>query len=126
MIGWLMNRTARRFAGIDFMDLVPAAVVEHEIGDDDQVVLLIPRYTGAILGRLLQPRLKAEKRFIRLPLEKRGALVWQKIDGERKVGDLVEVFGEKFADDQQEVAERLSGYLFSMWENKFIEFKNLP
>ena len=79
-----------------------------------------------MLGRWLQPRLKDKKKFIRLPLDKRGAVIWEKMDGKRKVGDLVAVFGANFDDDLQDSAERLSGYLYSMWENKFIEFKNLP
>lgn len=127
MISWLINRTARRFAGIDFMDLIPAARVKHEIGPEEgKVTLLIPRYTDAVLGRLVQPRLSEEKKYIRLPLEARGALMWVHMDGKTRVGDLVNVFGDEFEDDQQDVAERLSGYLYAMWENKFIEFKNLP
>ncbi len=122
-----MNRTARRFAGIDFMDLIPAPRVEHELGPDEgKVTLLIPRYSGAIFGRLIQPRLAESKKFIRLPLESRGALLWQKMDGKNSVGDLAALFGEHFSEDQKDVPERLSGYLYAMWENKFIEFKNLP
>jgi len=127
LLAWLFNRTARRFAGIDFMDLVPAALVEHETSpEDDKVTLLLPRFTGPVWGRLIQPRLASHKKFIRLPLDSRGAVLWLNMDGKAKVGDLVSVFGDNFEDDQQDVAERLSGYLFAMWENKFIEFKNLP
>ncbi len=127
LISWFFNRTARRFAGIDFMDLVPAARVDHVVGPEEgQVTLLVPRYNDAFLGRLVQPRLSAEKKHIRVPLETRGALLWLNMDGEAKVGDLVMLLGDNFADDQQDVAERLSGYLYAMWENKFIEFKNLP
>jgi len=109
------------------MDLIPAARVEHFLGPDpDQVTLLIPRYTGPVWGRLLQPRLSEDKKYIKLPLDARGALLWMHMDGDTKVGDLVGVYGEKFENDRQDVAERLSGYLFSMWENEFIEFSNLP
>ncbi len=127
LISWLFNRTAKRFSGIDFMDLVPVAKVKHELGPDEgQVTLLIPRFTGPVWGKLIQPRLGEKKRFIRLPLESRGSLLWLNMDGKAKVGDLVSVFGENFENDQQDTAERLSGYLFNMWENKFIEFSNLP
>ena len=122
-----MNRTARRFAGIDFMELLPAPRVGHEVGPEEgKITLLIPRYTGTLLGRFLQPRLSEEKKYIRLPLDLRGALIWQHMDGKTKVVDLVHLFGENFEEDRQDVAERLSGYLYAMWENKFIEFKNLP
>jgi hypothetical protein len=127
LISWLFNRTARRFAGIDFMDLIPAPRVEHETGHDEgQVTLLIPRYSDPILGRIVQPRLSEGKKYIRLPLESRGALLWLHMDGKARVGDLVILLGENFADDQQDVAERLSGYLYALWENKFISFTNLP
>ncbi len=127
MISWFFNRTARRFAGIDFMDLIPMPRVAHEIEPDDgRVFLLIPRYTDAVLGRLVQPRLSEEKKFIRLPLEDRGALMWPHMDGKTSVGDLVALLGASFEGDQQDIAERLSGYLYAMWENKFIKFSNLP
>ncbi len=127
MISWLFNRTARRFAGVDFMDLIPAQKVDHEQGSEDgQVILLIPRYSGPVWGRLLQPFMNEEKKHIKLPLDPRGALLWGHMDGKTKVADLVDVFGDNFEDDKQDVAERLSGYLFSMWENNFIVFSNLP
>lgn len=127
MISWLINRTARRFAGMDFMELIPEPKVEHDLGPEEgAVTLLIPRFTGPVWGRLIQPRLAENKKYIRLPLESRGALIWLHMDGKTKVGDLVNLFGENFEEDQQDVAERLSGYLYSMWENKFIDFINLP
>jgi hypothetical protein len=34
-------------------------------------------------------------------------------------------FEAEFPDDQEGVPERLSGYLYNMWENKFLGFSNL-
>jgi len=127
LLAKLFNRTSRRFAGIDFMDLVPRHRIDHEKGPSEGLVtLLIPRFSDPIFGRLLQPRMSEAKKFIRLPLEARGSILWLNMDGKTSVGDMVRILNENFGEDQQEVPERLSGYLFSMWENKFIEFENLP
>lgn len=108
------------------MELIPAGILEHELGpEENQITLLVPRFTDPVLSRLVQPRLKSDKKYIRVPLEKRGSLLWVKMNGEVTVGDLVTLLGEHFSDDQKEVPERLSGYLYAMWENKFIEFRNL-
>jgi hypothetical protein len=127
LLSWLMNRTAHRFAGIDFMELIPKSRVEYEIADDDaKVVLLLPRFTDPIFGRLVQPRLSQHKKFIRMALDQRGSWIWQNLGDNVRMGDLVAGFQEKFPNDQNDAPERLSGYLFNMWENKFVEFTNLP
>jgi len=108
------------------MDLIPETLLESEIcPEGKKVTLQVPRYTDPVFSRLIQPRLKGEKRFIRLPLDPRGSWIWQQSDGRTKIGDMVAGFAAEFPDDSQDLAERLSGYLYNMWENKFIGFNNL-
>lgn len=119
------NGNARKFSGVDFMTLVPKARVNHEIDPEaEKVVLLVPRYTDPIFGRVIQPYLGENKRFIRLPLDSRGSWIWRHMDGKRSVSQMVAAFSEEFPADNKDVPERLSGYLYNMWENKFLVFDN--
>ncbi len=122
----LFNNTAYKFEGIDFMELVPVPALKHEISETDgRIVLLVPRYTGPILGKILQPRLSSGKQFIRLPLDERGSWIWNQMNGTSTVGTMVEGFSGFFPEDSDQIPERLSGYLYSMWENNFVAFVNL-
>ena len=126
MFSRLFNGNARKFDGIDFMELIPGSLVEFELDPDGQkVILMVPRYTDPIFGRLVQPFLTEGKRFIRLPLDPRGSWIWRQMDGQSNVGRMVVSFEAEFPDDQEGVPERLSGYLYNMWENKFLGFSNL-
>ena len=84
------GRKNRSWRGVNYMDLVPARRLNwRDDPDGDVVQVLMPRYTDPLLSRLLQPRLAADKRFIRVPLEDRGSFLWRLLDGKRRVIDLV-------------------------------------
>lgn len=104
----------------DYLDLVPRRLVEAEAGDDGKVVLLAPRYRDAVWGRLLQPRLGPGKRFVRVPLEARGAALWQAVDGRRTVRELVEIVGEAAPGDGQDLARRTCLYVQALVDNGFL------
>ncbi|PID80400.1 hypothetical protein CSB20_07625 [bacterium DOLZORAL124_64_63] len=126
MLSRLFNRQAQRFAGIDFLDLIPVGGVPYERDPADQrVVLLMPRYRDFFFGRLIQPRLGPEKRFVRMKLDARGSYLWGQMDGRRRIGDLVAGFREAFPEDGAQAPERISGYLYNMYEQKLLIFKNL-
>lgn len=126
MLSNLFNRQARRFAGIDFLDLIPVSRVDfvQEEGGD-QVILKIPRYRDFLFGRLIQPRLGPDKRFVRMKLDARGSYLWARMNGERCIGDLVAGFQEAFPQDAEQAGERISGYLYNMYDQKLLDFENL-
>jgi hypothetical protein len=124
-MGWF-NRGKSKWRGVDFMTLVPERALDHEAGSRaGQIVLLQPRYQGFPFGQLIQPRLKGAKRFIRIPLEDRGSLLWHHMDGQRTVGQLVLLVADHFEDDNDEVPQRVGAYLYYMFENGFIRFVNI-
>jgi len=97
--------------GVDLMQVVPAAVVDHDLGVDGRVTLLVPRFQGGWTGRLLQPRLPESRRWVRVRLEERGSVLWPLIDGRRRVADMIEVFQESFPDDTAEAAKRIGQWV---------------
>lgn len=126
MFSRIFNRRARSFAGIDFLSLVPVPMVESFFdADEQQVVLLIPRYRDPVFGRLLQPRLSEAKRHIRMKLDARGSWLWPLMDGERSIGQLAEMFERRFPEDAAESGQRISGYLYNLYEHELLKFNNL-
>ena len=123
-MGWLRRRS--RFAGVDFLDLVPERTVASE--EDPQshdVVLLMPRFLGTFYYHLLQRFVKGPKRFIRVPLEARGTVLWRGIDGVRTVRDLLADFVAAFP-EEDDPADRVCRYVYQLEQNRFVLFLNFP
>jgi hypothetical protein len=123
-VGWFDD--GKRWRGVDFAVLVPERRAASEPGGDPgRVVLLQPRYQGWLLGRLLQPRLPAHKKYLRVPLEERGSFLWALVDGRRTVADLVAAFEAEFPDERAQAGERVAGYLYHLAAHGFLGFANL-
>lgn len=115
------SEKASAWEGVDYLDLVPRRVVEAAPAEEGGVVvLLVPRYRDAIWGRLLQPRLGPGKRYVRVPLEARGAAVWNATDGQRTVRDLVPFVNAVAPDDTEDLPRRVCLFVQAMVDNGFI------
>ena len=122
----LFRKTSRRWRGVDFMGLVPEKACGWASGArPGQVVVLQPRFKSGLLGRLLQPRLKEAKKYLRIPLEERGSFLWNLMDGQRTAGEMAEAFGREFPEESDQVPERVATYLYQMADNNLIRFANL-
>ncbi len=117
---WPRRTPARNLRGVNYLDLVPRRVVESEALDGGRVRLCMPRYRDALGSRLLQPLLKGEKRYIRVPLEARGSWIWDQVDGERNVGDIAVAFRQAFPEEAEPVDERVCQYVAALVANGFL------
>lgn len=121
MPGGASRRRTSPWQGVDYLDLVPRRAVAFEAAaDDGRVVLLVPRYRDGLWGRLIQPRLGPAKRYVRVPLEARGSALWQAMDGELTVRDLLAVAAAAAAGDQEDLARRVCLYVQNLADNGFV------
>lgn len=115
---WPWRRRPRPFAGRDFLDLVPAAAVPCAPDPDaGGLLVLLPRFRDPVLARLLQPRLPAHRRWVKVRLDARGAVLWQAMDGRRTIRELVPVYEAAFPDDRTEAAERVCKWFYAGYES---------
>ena len=106
----------------NYLDFVPRRAVASEEGAAaDSVVVLMPRYRDFFFGRFLQPLLRGDKRFIRVPLDPRGCWIWSRVDGQRTVGELAQGFRDVFPEDDEQVNERVCRYVAAMVGHGFME-----
>ena len=106
----------------NYLDFVPRRIATGEAGTaEGSVVVLMPRYRDFFFGRVLQPLLRGDKRFIRVPLDPRGSWIWGQVDGERTVGDVARGFRETFPEDEEQVEERVCHYVAAMVGHGFME-----
>ncbi len=121
IIGNLKRKLKGQWDGIDMLDLVPQSRVATDPGSSpDRVILLQPRYSGPVWGRILQPLLPEARKFVRIPLDPRGSLIWSRIDGETPIRGMTEGWEDRFPEDADQVHQRICLFLGRMHELGFI------
>lgn len=99
---------------------VPLPLVEHEVGDDGAVHLLVPRFRSRWM-QWFQSRLKRPD--IKVKLDEIGSATWLLIDGRRTVMEIGGEMEERFGERIQPTGERLGLFLTTLRRNDFIELK---
>jgi len=117
---WFRRSSTHSMQGVNYLDLTPRRLVECESEDDGQVRLRMPRYRDPVGRRLLQPLLKGDRRFIRVPLEGRGSWIWGQVDGERTVGDIALEFRGAFPEETEQVETRVCQYVAALVGHGFL------
>lgn len=62
-------------------------------------------------------------RISHISLDKYGTVVWQNINGENTVGDIVEIMKQEFSDEQERMLDRVVTYMATLQTHKFITMK---
>lgn len=103
----------------NLLDCVPSRLVGATVGDDGKVTVLRPRFIKGPLARWLQPRLKSK--HFHVQLDEIGSFVWQRIDGQATVADIVEAMEDHFGDKVAPAIDRLDMFLRELRRGKMLE-----
>ena len=125
MLGSRKKERQNRWEGVNVLDLVPQRLIAHESGDDGLLNLLDPRFKGRLLG-WLQPRLPAGRAYVKVRLDAQGSIIWQALDGESTVSDVVRGFVARNPEDAEQAAERVWRFLTAMEHHGFISLSLRP
>ncbi len=106
----------------NLLDLFPERGLDHEVDDDGRVHLLEPKFTGPILGKLLQPRIQTP--YIKTRLDEVGTLVWLRCDGETQVRTIAARLAERFGDDFDPEHKRLALFLHALSSRGWIRYRD--
>ncbi len=117
------GRRGRAAGGIDLGPRVPVRLVEWELGEQETIVLLVPRFRRGPLARLLQPRLPPERRHVRVRLDPLGSWVWRACDGLRNVASIARGFGAQFP-DQDDPGQRVALFVWNLHRNDFVALRS--
>jgi hypothetical protein len=109
---------------LNLLELKPQRCKEWErAAENGFAVILIPRFQGAILGKILQPRLK--RPFFKINLDEFGTAVWECCDGNTTVAKIAELLRQKFGADIEPVQDRLGLFIRQLDEGRLVRFTNL-
>jgi hypothetical protein len=106
--------------GSNFLDLKPIVKYQHETDDEGMVVVLVPRFTGYLGLRFLQPRLKNP--WFKISLDEIGSVVWSLTDGKTPVREICRQAESKLGEKIQPTNQRVTTFLSQLYMKKLITF----
>ncbi len=105
------------------LDLTPIKIYSEQKSDDGLVTVIIPKFKNKIAVKLFSPRLKSD--HFKVNLDKFGSAVWDVINGKTKVEKIISNVKKKFGDELSEEEERITKFIFQLYTQGFITFKEL-
>ena len=105
------------------LDLTPVKLHNDEVNDDGIVTVFVPKFKNELAKKYIVPKLKSSN--FNIKLDKLGSEVWKKMDGKNKVHEIINQLSEKYGDDFKKPEERITKYLFQLYEQKLISFNEL-
>ncbi len=110
-----MKDTAKE---INLLELIPVRNVQHEMNEEQKVVLLIPKFRSRLTVRYLLPLLA--KPYFKLKLDTYGSFVWGRIDGRTTVLRIAEDMKAHYGESVEPVYERVGKFIQMMQREKFV------
>lgn len=107
----------------NFLDLKPLRKYPHEMDDEGNATVLIPRFTSYLGKRFLQPRLKHP--YIKLSLDEPGTQTWLQADGKTTVRDICQNLKTQLGDKIHPAEERVTRFFSQLYMRKLITFTEI-
>ncbi len=110
---------------VNLLELIPVRNRSWDARGDEpsRVDIIVPRFAGRWLGKLILPRLR--RPHYRVSLDEVGSWVWRRCDGETTVKQIGRGLSAEFGEDVEPVYDRLALFFRQMEEHSFIVFRNL-
>ena len=103
----------------ELLSCIPHRNVSWQLNsENNQVILLRPKFSNRLLVRYLLPWLKDPN--YRINLDAIGTKVWECIDGKRNVREIGQILKDDMGVNVDPVYERLSQFILSLNKYKFI------
>lgn len=107
----------------NYLEMTPFTLYSHELREDGNINVFVPKFTDKILSRLLMPRIR--KPYIKANLDEFGSHAWLLFNGENKVNEIADKLLDEFGEKIQPAKERLISFLTNLYHAGFISFKEL-
>lgn len=118
------NERKKILKSANTLELTPFRLYPEEKNNaDDLVTVIIPKFKNKYVVRYISPRLKSD--HFQIKLDKFGSAVWVNMDGSRKVEKIIHKLKEKFGDEMPEAEDRIIKFIFQLYSQGFISFKEL-
>lgn len=117
------NERKKILKSVNTLDLTPIKLYSEEIGEDELVTVILPKFKNKLAVQFISPRIKSS--VFKIKLDKFGSDVWQRMNGKKKVHQIIKDVIHKFGDEIQPAEERVTKFLFQLYEQRLISFNEL-
>lgn len=108
---------------VNTLDLTPIKLHTEEIDEKELVTVIVPKFRNEIAKKFIVPKLKSAD--FRINLDKFGSAVWVNMDGNKKVYEIINNVTKKFGNEIQQAEERVTKFIFQLYDQKLISFTEL-
>lgn len=108
---------------VNTLDLTPIKLYTEEKDKDELVTVNVPKFKNKIAVKFISPKLKSDHFSIKF--DKFGSAVWLMMNGKVKVEQIIKNLKKKFGNDIQQEEERTAKFIFQLYEQGFISFKEI-
>lgn len=105
------------------LELTPVKIYSDEKNDEDLVTVIVPKFRNKYAVKFISPKLKSD--HFRIKLDKFGSAVWESINGKHKVEKIIIDIKNRFGDELIQEEERITKFIFQLYTQGFISFKEL-
>ena len=95
----------------------------HELEADGTVKVLVPKFTGRLLGRWLQKRVKHP--YMALSLDELGSATWLRCDGNHTVRQICQALKGSFGEKASQAEDRVTTFLSALYQKNLITFREV-
>ncbi len=110
-------------ANVNTLELTPIKIYSDEENDNNLITVKVPKFRNRFAVRYISPRLKSD--HFKIKLDKFGSAVWININGKTKVEKIIKDVKNKFGDELLQEEERITKFIFQLYSQGFISFKEL-
>ena len=93
-------------------ELCPRQLVGWEPGENDRVVVLVPKFRNRFAVKWVMPRLS--KPYVRVKLDQLGSFTWKQCDGKTTVAEIADRMKKEFGETAEPVDERVPAFVLKL------------
>ena len=102
-----------------YIPVVTEKIVKTEMADDGKVTLFVEN--KGVMNRIFQ-KIAHKPKYSQIHLDEMGSFIFQRIDGQRTVGQIAELVKAEFGQEAEPLYDRLVKYMQILRNNGFIRF----
>ncbi len=107
---------------LNYLEATPVRKCDFNTNEEGMVTLIVPKFKNEKFNKWF---LNHRKRFFRISLDEVGSVVWQQIEGNRKVYEICNKASEILGEKVQPVDQRVTKFLTMLYDARYISFKEI-
>ncbi len=115
-----MPRKSEKKNEVNLFELIPVRNREFFKKEDGHIVIVHPKFNNKPFTYLLK---FMKKPNFKIELDKYGSFIWENCDGEKSVGEIVQLLRENFGEEVEPVSQRASLFFVELFRSGFIKYK---